>query len=273
MDDRARRIDYSALDHPVVLSVLFHPRSEPPGGAPAGSEELMIEVEPGIGVGGRFHPASVSGPTVLFFHGNGEIAADYDELAPAVTGLGINFLPVDYRGYGRSGGRPTVTAMMRDAHRIFEYCRWWLSENGYEGPVGVMGRSLGSASAVELAASYPDRVAGLAVESGFADAGPLLALMGLEPAALGIEADYWTNRTKIAAYRGPTLIIHAEFDRIIPYEDGRALYQASGAADKTLLKIPDAGHNDVMVRGWSDYMRSLSEWGRKLGGRNKESQV
>lgn len=53
-------------------------------------------------------------PTLLFFHGNGEIVEDYDDIAQIYLKLGINFLPVDYRGYGRSTGSPTVTAMMRD---------------------------------------------------------------------------------------------------------------------------------------------------------------
>jgi pimeloyl-ACP methyl ester carboxylesterase len=101
--------------------------------------------------------------------------------------MGINFLPVDYRGYGCSTGRPTVTAMMRDCHVIFEFVKQWLEKNRYTGSFIVMGRSLGSASALELAANYKDRIDALIIESGFAHAGPLLQLLGANPAIPGFD--------------------------------------------------------------------------------------
>ena len=98
---------------------------------------------------------------------------------------------------------------------------------GYTGPLMVMGRSLGSASALELAAAYPEQVAALIVESGFAYAGPLLQLLGVNLAAIGFrEMAGFRNVDKIRAYPGPTLIIHAEHDHIIPMSDGQALYDA-----------------------------------------------
>jgi len=70
---------------------------------------------------------------VCFFHGNGEIVADYDEMAPVYTRMGINFLPVDYRGYGRSTGTPTITAMMSDCRRIFDFVEGFRVERGFRG--------------------------------------------------------------------------------------------------------------------------------------------
>ena len=190
-------------------------------------------------VGARFHPAAATAPTILFFHGNGEIVADYDELAPFYQRQGVNFFPVDYRGYGRSTGDPTVSAMMRDCHEIFRFARQWLPEMGYPGPLVVMGRSLGSASALELAAAYPDQVAALIVESGFAYAGPLLQLLGVNLAAIGFkETAGFRNIDKIRAYPGPTLIIHAEHDHIIPLSDGQALYDAAGASRQDPAQNP-----------------------------------
>ena len=63
--------------------------------------------------GGAAHPwvadvADPAAPSILFFHGNGEIVADYDDLGPLYNRMGINFLAADYRGYGRSTGRPTT---------------------------------------------------------------------------------------------------------------------------------------------------------------------
>ncbi|MFA5112019.1 MAG: alpha/beta fold hydrolase [Desulfobaccales bacterium] len=251
--------NYSALDVPEVLQRLFYPRPEPGfSQVPASSRDLLIPVAEGVAVGARLHPAGAAAPTILFFHGNGEIVADYDELAPFYRRQGVNFLPVDYRGYGRSGGVPTVSAMMRDCHTILAFTRQWLPEQGYTGPLMVMGRSLGSAPALELAASYPEQIAALIVESGFAYAGPLLQLLGVNLAAIGFkEMAGFRNVDKIRAYPGPTLIIHVEDDHIIPARDGQALYDASAALDKTLLKIPHANHNDILLQGFTVYMAAV----------------
>jgi hypothetical protein len=51
--------------------------------------------------------------------------------------------------------------------------------------------------------------------------------------------------------------ILAEFDHIIPFADGQALYDAAGAADKTLLKVPGANHNDILAHGFQDYLEAV----------------
>ena len=259
-------VDYSPLDVPEVLLRLFHPRPELSfAGARTEARDLLIPVADSVSVGARFYPAAATAPTILFFHGNGEIVADYDELAPFYGRQGVNFLPVDYRGYGRSTGDPTVSAMMRDCHAVFAFARQWLPEMGYQGPLMVMGRSLGSASALELAAAYPGEVAALILESGFAYAGPLLQLLGVNLAAIGFqEMAGFRQVDKIRAYGGPTLIIHAEHDHIIPLRDGQALYDASGAADKTLLTIPHANHNDILLQGFAAYMAAIQALAGKI---------
>lgn len=252
------KIDYSPLDQPEILMFVFHPRAESGTyGSPTSGLDLLIPVEDAA-VGARFHMTDTSAPNILFFHGNGEIVADYDELGPLYNRMGINFLPVDYRGYGRSSGRPTITAMMRDCHVIFDYVRDWLKENAYSGPLILMGRSLGSASVLELAAHYRDRIDGLIVESGFSHAAPLLRLLGVNVQAIGFkEENGFRNLDKIKAFDKPTLIIHAEHDHIIPFADGQALYDTSPSADKALLKIPHANHNDIFMRGLSEYMAAV----------------
>ena len=263
------QIDYAALDRPEILMFLFHPRPE--WGAPGSrktAQDVLVPVEKDVVVGGRFHMAEKSAPNVLFFHGNGEIVADYDEMGPLYNRIGINFLPVDYRGYGRSTGEPTITAMMRDCHVIFDFSKNWLEENKYTGPFVVMGRSLGSASVLELVVNYQSRIDGLIIESGFAYAGPLLQLLGINLATLGFrEEEGFRNVDKIRAFEKPTLIIHAERDHIIPFSDGQALYDACPSADKTFLKIPGANHNDIFARGLSEYMAAVKTLADKVGKR------
>jgi len=251
--------DYSSLDHPEILALLFHPRPEwnTPSHAD-GIEELSIPVGNGVSLGGKLHFAGKSAPVILFFHGNGEIVSDYDDIGPIYTKMEINFLPVDYRGYGRSNGSPTVGHMMRDCHVIFDYVKQWLKKRGYSGPIIIMGRSLGSASALELAADHEDEIDGLVIESGFADILPLLRLVGVDIQRLGIsEKDDLGNIVKIRGFNKPVLIIHAEYDHIIPFSDGQALFDACPSSSKRFLKIPGADHNTIFALGIKAYLKEI----------------
>jgi pimeloyl-ACP methyl ester carboxylesterase len=250
---------YALLDMPQILMGLFHPRSE------YGSIErvvaamdVSIPVESDIAVTGRFHTRGKSDPNILFFHGNGEIASDYDELGPIYNQMGMNFLVVDYRGYGRSTGSPTVSTMMRDCHLIFDFAEGWLGENGYGEAIIVMGRSLGTASALELISHHKDRINGLILESSFANTGTLLEFLGVNASEIGFsEKDGFRNLEKIGSWGKMTLIIHAEFDDFFPLSEAQTLYDACPSAHKTLLKIPGANHNDIFMRGFEAYMRAV----------------
>jgi hypothetical protein len=258
--------NYSVLDRLEILQYVFHPRPDYASGpSNPGAQVIFIPVAADIAIDSRLHVASTTSPTVLFFHGNGEIVSDYEALGPMYNQRGVNFWVVDYRGYGRSGGTPTVSAMMGDAHRIYRFVGSWLEEKQHTGPLILMGRSLGSASALELAAAYADQIDALVVESGFAFAGPLLELLGVNIAAIGFkEENGFRNIDKIKKFRHPTLVIHAEFDHIIPFTDGKALYDASPAVDKILLKIPGANHNDIFMRGLSEYMNAIERLAKCL---------
>jgi len=260
------KIDYSHLDRPEFLMFLFHPRPEfdAPWSRPTRNEDVLIPVDRDVSVGARFHLSGPECPNILFFHGNGEIVADYDDLADVYTRLGMNFYPVDYRGYGRSTGRPTVTAMMRDCHAIFEFWLAWLREKNFTGSIIVMGRSLGSASALELLSAHADRIKGIVIESGFAYSDTLARILGLSMKAMGLtEEDGFRNIDKIRTFGGPTLIIHAEHDHILPFPDGQALFDASPSPDKKLLKIRGANHNDIFLKGLREYMDAVKELAEK----------
>ena len=262
-------VDYSVLDRPEVLAYLFHPRPEwGESGTLSSAMDVQIPVDTDVVVGARFHLSEKTFPNILFFHGNGEIVSDYNELGPLYNKMGINFLPVDYRGYGRSTGNPTVSAMMKDCHIIFDFVSKWLKKEEYNGPLLAMGRSLGSASVLELAAARGDEISGLIIESGFAYAIPLLRLLGVDPDRLGYKEEAgFCNVDKIRSYRKPTLIIHAENDHIIPYADGQALYDACPASDKTILKIPNANHNDIFYRGLNEYLNAVKTLVSKISKR------
>ena len=181
--------NFSVLDQPRVLRALFHPRKENAGRPiQQNREDIQIQVDPGVEVGASFHLADKNGPVILFFHGNGEIVSDYDDFGRLYTDMGINFLVVDYRGYGRSGGRPSVTSMMMDCQKIFDFTRNRMTRMALTGPLCVMGRSLGSASAIELCSTRPNEVERLIIESGFAWASPCCRPLESTLAALGLKS-------------------------------------------------------------------------------------
>jgi pimeloyl-ACP methyl ester carboxylesterase len=254
------------LDGDAVSSRLFYPRPEwGRGKTRPGSRDFLVPVSGNEKVGARFHEGKKEGPVILFFHGNGEIVADYDDLAPVYTTLGINFTIVDYRGYGRSTGSPTVSAMLRDACDVFLFFRDLLSKEGFTGPFTVMGRSLGSAPALETAVVFQDRVDGLIIESGFARIVPLLRLIGVDPLPPGItEKEDRFNLERISAFRKPALVIHAEYDHIIPFSDGEALFAACPSEWKRFLEIPGANHNDIFLKGFRAYLSAVQELMKQL---------
>ena len=247
--------DYKALDHPGILAYIFHPRASM---RPAGPSDILIPVADDVHIGACFHVAGKKAPTILFFHGNGEIVSDYDDLGPLYTRMGINFFVVDYRGYGWSTGSPTVSDMMTDGHRILDFVTQWCRDQGFSGRLTVMGRSLGSASAIELATARSSGVENLIVESGFASIEGLLRVLGIDPSARGIHmAPELDNQEKIRQWTGPALIIHGEQDQLIPFSHGQALFSACPSSEKKLMPIAGAGHNDIFLRGLEPYLSAV----------------
>ncbi|MFA5902629.1 MAG: alpha/beta hydrolase [Desulfobacula sp.] len=248
--------NYLVLDQPRVLRCLFHPRFEN-GYRPAQTnrEDIMIRVDEGVGISASFHFIDQAAPVLLFFHGNGEIVSDYDDFARFYNDIGLNFFVVDYRGYGRSTGTPAVSSMMKDCHKVLDFVTNHMQRNSLTGSLCVMGRSLGSASAIELAAARADGFNGLIIESGFARISPLLKKLGIDPDLIGFkEGEMLENVDKIKTFSKSCLVIHAEFDHIIPFSEGKTLFNACGSKNKTFLEIKGANHNDIFFQGMMSYL-------------------
>jgi pimeloyl-ACP methyl ester carboxylesterase len=249
------------LDQPEVSQVLFYPRRAYGfTSAPHGARSVGVQVEPGIALGGRLYPAALDSPAILFFHGNGEIAEDYDDIAPLYTRLGITLLVMDYRGYGTSSGTPTASHLLSDAVAVFEAMGRLLNENDLT-PTRpyVMGRSLGSAAAIEIAARADERLSGLIVESGFANTIALLARLGLQVSGVE-EQDGFGNAAKLSRITLPVLIIHGQDDVLIPASDAHELHRHCASPNKQLVLIPRAGHNDLMMAGMKTYMEAIRQF-------------
>lgn len=229
------------------------------GAAPAAARDLTIEV-PGARLHLRWHRAPTPRPTLLLFHGNGEVVADYDRIAPAYAAAGVDLAVVDFRGYGASTGRPTLRNTIEDAPRV-------LSALIAQDPpaILVMGRSAGSACAGEIyGAPAPPRVRGVILESGFTDLAALIRRRGLEPppAFTAHEIETFDPLPKLRRGRLPLLVLHGEEDDLISPAEGRAACAAAGTPDKTLVLIPGLGHNDLSSAAL--YWNSLRSFAARL---------
>jgi fermentation-respiration switch protein FrsA (DUF1100 family) len=223
-------------------------------------EDLLIPVDEGVQLAASFHLVKTDAPMVLFFHGNGEIVSDYDDVGCLYNDMGINLFVVDYRGYGRSTGMPSVTSMMADCHGIFDFVRAYRSTMKLTGPLCVMGRSLGSASAIELCATRSTEFDCLIIESGFAWAAPLLQKLGIDPHRIGFKENQgFENIDKLKTFSNPCLVIHAQFDHIIPFSDGQALFDACASGNKMLLEVKGANHNDIFFKGRGQYLEHIKK--------------
>ncbi len=249
---------YAKLDRPEVLRFLFHPRKEPPFAPIQGAVDYPIAVDEDAILACWFYSAGPQAPAILFFHGNGETIDDYQENGQIYNRIGIGLLAVEYRGYGRSTGAPTASTMIADSHKVFAEVKKWRAQQKQTGPLYVMGRSLGSAPAIELATKYEADIAGLIIESGFAYTEPLLRFIGVDTKRLGItEADCFGNLEKIKSFKKPLLIIHGQFDEFIPVSDAEALLKNCPAQRKQLQVIPGADHNSILRLGGSDYFKFI----------------
>ena len=221
-------------------------------------KDILIEVDESFWIGARLHLINKSAPTVLFFHGNGEIASDYDEISQIYNQKKINFIIADYRGYGLSNGIPDIKNIQSDAHIILDYILKYLKEGNYSGSLFLMGRSLGSVSVLELTKRYPNDFSGLVIESGFAEEEPFFELMGTTSEKVGFKKeDGFLNGEKIKTYNGPLLIIHADQDHIVPFNQGKLLYLTCCSENKKLLVIPNANHNNLLEMGFQQYLYEI----------------
>lgn len=248
--------DYTALDSSPLLHYLFYPRKDS-APAPSGAFDLFVAVEKDVSVTCRFYVGNNDWPWILFFHGNGEIVSDYDHIFPFYHQQGINLVVADYRGYGSSEGSPSFTNLIADAHTIFKAVHRELPTRGLKNELWIMGRSLGSISALELASHYVQSIQGLIIESGFISVVKLIHHLGLPAAGLPLAKIEKEAQAKAAQISVPTLLIHGSSDTLVPFEQAEELLRFLGTPEKQLLTIYGGEHNDVMLVEIEKYFAAI----------------
>ncbi len=251
------------LDDPEFSRRLFFPRNEVIP-APSGAEDHVVPVD-GATLHLRVHPVrGEARGLVLLFHGNGEVVSDWDRAAPSFAAHGYRFAVIDYRGYGASTGTPHMASVIHDARAAYAYVRRLGNERHI-----VMGRSLGSAAAWEVASSTPE-LTGLVIDSGFCDVDAFVRRRGFEPTALpSAERALLDPLPKIARITAPTLLLHGELDTTISIREAERAFEALGTNERQLARIAGRGHNDIgMDRA---YWRALGPFLDGLADENQRS--
>ena len=259
--------NFSLLDQPLALSHIFFPQKTRRTRPAANAEDVDIRVDDAAMLGCRFHAAAPQQPTILYFHGNGETVGDYDDIAGEYCRAGLNILVATYRGYGWSTGAPTVTAMLADALTVSSFSVEWLNGRGFSGPRLIMGRSLGSVSAIEIGMEHSQEYKGMVIESGFADTLPLAETLGFAVEGL-TEEDGFGNAAKIARIKLPTLILHGARDQLIPPFQAEKLQMESGARNKQFQLIPGADHNSLIAVAGERYFQCIRKFADEISGAN-----
>jgi uncharacterized protein len=241
-------------------SVVFQPSRYPEGNwRPANLkfEDAWFTSADGTRLHGWYVPHAQRRATVLYCHGNGGNVAQWADAARMLHDrVGVSVMLFDYRGYGRSEGKPSEAGVLADARAA----RAWLSrrEDIPESRIVLLGRSLGGAVAVDLAAA--DGARALVLESTFTsmpDVGQ--TMYPLLPIRLLMETEF-NSEKKISNYHGPLLQSHGTADRLIPYDIACRLFNAANQP-KHFVPIADGDHNDPQS---GEYYAALSAFLERL---------
>ena len=245
------------LDHQLLSSRYFYPW-------PNHFKEPFFVEGDGFRLGCRYLHISDEYPTIIHFHGNGESVADYlGDFEEIITGLGVNLLLAEYRGYGMSSGVPALAAMLDDVELIVE------ASGIPPDRIVFFGRSLGSLYALHGVARYPE-AAGLIVESGLAD--PLeRILVRIEPHEVGATfdelraaVDHCLNQQeKIAGFKGRVLVMHTRNDDLVSVYHAERLYEWANETKK-LIVFERGDHNTIMPVNQEAYFAAVETFIRQL---------
>lgn len=223
----------SLIYHPVKADERWVPPRLP-------FEDLTLKSSDGNTIHAWWCPQPGAAYTILFSHGNAHNLSNHAWIIPAMREqFPCNVLIYDYPGYGKSTGKPSEPGCYASADAAYT----WLTETKKVPPdqIILMGQSLGSAMACELAAKHDHRA--LVLLSPFTtirDIGQ--EIMPIFPVKW-MMSHHYDNRSKLQNYNKPLLIGHSTGDEVIPFHHGQRLFDAAGSKQKTFHKIEGADHN------------------------------
>lgn len=222
-------------------------------------QDVWFQAEDGTRLFGWFLESSDTPAVLLWCHGNaGNIINRLDNLVELYR-LGLSVFLFDYRGYGRSQGKPTEEGLYQDGRAAYEY----LTRTRRIAPerLLVFGRSLGAAVATEVAACC--RIAGVILESAFPSVEALARYY-----YFGLPA-HWLLRARfnllerLRQIKAPILIIHGDQDTIVPIQLGEQVFQAA-PEPKSFYVVRGADHNNLYGVGGKLYFQRLRQFANEV---------
>lgn len=207
-------------------------------------QDVYFRTEDGIQLNGWFFPADTnttrSGLVVLLCHGNGGNISHRLDMAAALLATGVNIFLFDYRGYGRSHGRPSEQGTYRDAESAYE----WLKQKGFQGKdILLFGESLGGGVVAELATRVG--VGGLVLQSTFTCIPDLGAeLFPWLPVHWLCRIKYDTL-SKLPRVKAPVLVMHSRNDNLVRFQHSQRNFAA--ANEPKLFCELTGEHNDPLM--------------------------
>ena len=218
-------------------------------------EDARITAADGTKLHGWYVPHEQPLAHILFLHGNAGNITHRADILRELHNIGAAVLVLDYRGYGKSEGKPTEQGVLHDARAA----RTCLAEraNFKEEAIVLMGRSLGGGVAVDLTTDVKPRA--LILESTFTSMPDVAAVhYPFLPVHWAMKTQL-DSMSKIKGYHGPLLQSHGAADEIIPFALGEKLHDACPSEDKVFLPIPGGRHNDFQPREYFETLRTFLE--------------
>lgn len=225
-----------------------------PGSFGLAFEELDLTAADGVRLHGWWAPNAAESPAVIVCHGNGgNISHRLDKLM-ILRRAGASVLLFDYRGYGRSAGRPHEAGLYKDAEAAYD---WLVETKGVPASrIVFYGESLGAAVALELALRRQG--AGLIMDSSFtstADMGrTIFPFLPMEK----IVSQRYDNAAKIGRLKIPLLVMHSPQDDIVPFAMGKSLFDAA-PAPKRFFEMK-GNHNEGFLDSGKPYENALRDF-------------
>jgi hypothetical protein len=217
--------------------------------------EAFFNTEDGERLHGWFFPAEKDGPVILHFHGNaGNISHRLDLVQPFLRN-GLSLFLFDYRGFGKSTGRPSEKGLYRDGLAACTYLEE--KEKIALERIVLHGHSIGAAVAIEVA--LQKKVRGLIIESAFTSTKDMAKTMVLFSLFSPVFPAHYNNLEKTPHVFAPKLVIHGDRDEIVPFAMGQRLFEAA-AHPKFFYPVKDAGHNDVFIVGGEKYFKTFADF-------------
>ena len=200
-------------------------------------EELNFEMEDGAVINGIHFKVPNAKGVVYYLKGNSRSVKGWGKFARDFVGKGYDFFMFDYRGFGKSKGRRSETALYNDAQSVYK----WLCSVFPEGEIVLYGRSLGSGIAARIAAWNKPHM--LILDSPYysflyqvRQYGFWLPLKWV--LRYQIRTDFFIKKTTC-----PIFILHGTSDRLIHFRQGKMLHEA--APNSELIALEGGGHNNL----------------------------